>query len=106
MVVALEKAPRRTRQQCRTSLPRRVLSEKEGLVAMAADCGTDFQLESADPALVNCAAPRRWISVHDLALASQKLTCPVVTGSPPALTEAVSRTGVPELTLLTSCQRR
>jgi hypothetical protein len=41
------------------------------------------------------------MSVHDAAEASQKYTCPVVTGVAPASTVAVSDTTVPEVTIVT-----
>jgi hypothetical protein len=48
--------------------------------------------------LVNCALPRRWMSSQYVAVASQKLTCPIVSEVDPALTVAVSATAVFEAT--------
>src|SRR6185437_14977414 len=62
--------------------------------------GTIFS--AAVPALVNCAAPRTWISVQNAAAASQNFTCPVVTGAAPALTVAVRVTTLPGATVVTA----
>ena len=49
-----------------------------------------MSLMEAVPAPVNCAVPSRWVSVQRAAVASQKFTCPGVTGVTPASTLAVS----------------
>ena len=56
---------------------------------------------AAFPEGVNCAVPNRWISVQYFAEASQKFTCPVVTGTAPAWTEAVRVITLPEVTVVT-----
>jgi hypothetical protein len=56
----------------------------------------------AVPALVNWAVPSRWMSVQKAADASQKFTCPGVTGIPPAFTVAVSVTTLPDATVVTA----
>jgi hypothetical protein len=55
----------------------------------------------AVPALVNCADPSRWMSSQYVAVASQKLTRPVVNAFAPALTEAVIVTALPAATVVT-----
>jgi len=60
-----------------------------------------LELKNADtavPAEVSWAAPRTWKSSQYLAVASQNLTRPCVTGADPAMTVAVSVTTVPDAT--------
>jgi hypothetical protein len=57
---------------------------------------------TAVPVLVNWAEPRIWMSSQYFAVASQKLTRPVVTGVVPAVTAAVRVTTVPEATVETA----
>src|SRR3984893_3581591 len=53
----------------------------------------------AVPALDNCVESRRWMSVQEFAVASQKLICPGATGVLPVMTVAVSVTTVPDVTV-------
>src|SRR5580704_10981245 len=46
--------------------------------------------------------PNRWMSVQNLAVASQKLTWPGVTGVPPVMTVAVRVTTLPCATVVTT----
>ena len=48
------------------------------------------------PAWMSCAVPSRWMSVHEVAEASQRFTCPGATAMVPAFTVAVSVIPVPE----------
>ena len=60
-----------------------------------------INLKVAVPELFSADEPTIWISVQRGAEASQKLTCPAVTGVVPAVTCAVRSTAVPGVTLLT-----
>ena len=60
-----------------------------------------MNFNTAVPALVNCAMPRRWLSSQYAAVASQNLTCPVVKVADPALTAAVNVTTLPAATDVT-----
>jgi hypothetical protein len=53
-------------------------------------------LKVATPLLFSAAVPSKCISVHRIAEASQKFTCPGVTAVVPAITVAVSVTTLPE----------
>src|ERR1035438_4004415 len=61
-----------------------------------------WNLNTALPELVSCAKPRRWMSVQNFAVALQKLIWPLVTGTVPARTVAVSVTTPPEATDVTA----